>query len=250
MLLGIVTPTFNRFILLERFVRRLKKQRYQNWVAVIVHDGASEEFEGFIERHCDDTRLSFLQTEHRHRDCGNTPRLVGARRLAAGPNPPDYIVFWDDDNYFQIDAVGSIVRAAEKLGRPDLFLVGMGYQGQVLPPGRIKLAELQPGQVDTANYVVRPELAIEAYAFVTEELSIENSNLLLASDFQAFSFMRNRQKCAPIDNETLIGFHDGLRWKPFIRHILGITPMQIGSRPWVRKLLGNRFSVRAAGGLE
>jgi len=126
----------------------------------------------------------------------------------------------------------------------------MGYGGKVLPPPNVKVANLTPGQVDTANFVVKPSLAVSAYEAITASLNVADHRLLLVSDFLAFSHMRERVADAPTDPAAVIGFHDGLRWKSFIRHILGIGPMQLGSKAWVRRLTGGRLAVRAAGGLE
>jgi hypothetical protein len=45
-----------------------------------------------------------------------------------------------------------------------------------------------------------------------------------------------RRRVAPaalriaLDRNTIIGFHDGLRWRPYLRHLLGIPPLNLRSR--------------------
>jgi hypothetical protein len=235
--------------LLHRFIRRLLKQRYKNWVSVIVHDGEDPAFDALALRFENDSRFHFLRTDERANDCGNTPRREGALHVARALPDVDYAVFWDDDNYFYLDALEKIAGSNVPSGTK-LFLVGIEYRQSILPPRDISAYALQAGQVDTANFVAQPALAAEAYATFVEKCRDRNAVSLLVSDFQTFEVMRSRVDTIPTFPGAVVGFHDGLRWKPYIRHVLGIGPLNLASRPWVQWLTRGRYRQRPAGGLD
>jgi glycosyltransferase involved in cell wall biosynthesis len=247
--IAVVTPTFQRPALLQRFISRLRKQRYRDWVSVIVHDGPGEAYDALAGKFADDPRFHFLQTEERANDCGNTPRREGAQHVARTLPDVDYVVFWDDDNYFYLDALEKIAGSDVPSGT-DLFLVGVEYRKDILPPRGVSAHALQAGQVDTANFVARPALAAEAYAAFVEKSRDRSAVSLLVSDFQTFEIMRSRVDSIPTFPGAVVGFHDGLRWKPYIRHVLGIGPLNLASRPWVQWLTRGRYRQRPAGGLD
>jgi glycosyltransferase involved in cell wall biosynthesis len=254
-LIGIVTPTYQRPSLLRRFIHRLQKQSYGNWIAVIIHDGPSEEFRRISNHFSNDSRLRFLATDARANDCGNSPRLKGAEYLTQQLRAPDYALFWDDDDYFYGDSLAKIAKLVTQLNQPDHLLVGMEYRKRILPPQDVPFSELGPGEVCTPNSVVRPALGVKSYRQVVERNSMPPGVNLLISDFLAFDVMRAEQQSAAVRPDAVrpdvvIGFVDGLRWMPFMRHLLGIPPLDLASRPWVQKLTLGKYTQRSTGGLD
>jgi len=233
--LGIVTPTFRRPTLLRRFLNRLPRQTYPHWRAVIVHDGPSADIAALVAKYtARDNRITYHQTESAANDVGVTPRHAGASHLMSLTDPPDYCIFWDDDNYFATDALANIATALIAADSPDLLLVGMEYRACILPPKNVTATAIVPGQIDTANLVVRPPLALAAYTHLLNQQANSPGQSLYTQDYMVYDHLRRRDP-APriaIDPSTIIGFHDGLRWRPYLRHLLGIPPLNLA---WFKK---------------
>jgi glycosyltransferase involved in cell wall biosynthesis len=232
--LGIVTPTFRRPKLLRRFLKRLLRQTYPHWRAVIVHDGPSAEIAALVAAYAQrDSRISFMQTDAPANDVGVSPRHAGAAYFTNLADPPDYCLFWDDDNYFATDALQKIAAALVASGHPDLLLVRMEYRSRLLPPADVPARALSPGQIDTANMVVRLPLALAAYANVLEQKARSPHQSLYTQDYIAFDHLRslkNPPARIHIARDIVIGFHDGLRWRPYLRHLLRIPPLDLFRR--------------------
>jgi glycosyltransferase involved in cell wall biosynthesis len=230
--LCVITPTYRRETLLRRFLKRICKQTYRNWRLVVVHDGPNPSTEGLVSRfRADDPRIEYTHTATRTNDTGVSPRHEGARHAIA-QGPPDYCVFWDDDNYFALDALELIVDALDSAVRPDLLMVSMQYGTRILPPRDVPVSALVPGQVDTANLVISPRLALAAYADVLREKAENPGKDIYTSDYMVFDFLRRQRPVISIGQalDVLVGFHDGLRWRPYIRHLLGIPPLHLADR--------------------
>ena len=162
--LCVVTPTFRREALLHRFLKRIRKQTYRDWKLVVIHDGPSPPTQALVARfRALDPRIEYMHTAAWTNDMGVSPRHEGVRRVLEG-KPPDYCLFWDDDNFFAIDALKRVTDALEASGRPELLIVSMRYRGRDLPPRDIPVSKLIPGQIDMGSLVIRPLLALSAYA--------------------------------------------------------------------------------------
>jgi glycosyltransferase involved in cell wall biosynthesis len=225
---GIVTPTFNRQVLLRRYLRCISRQTHRQWRLLVVHDGPNPIVRSLVEGFCrSDSRIEYLETEVSAADSGVTPRLKGASYLAAAVPAPDYVVFWDDDNAYAADALERIAVALEAADRPDLLLVSVRYGSQTIPPAEVPLEELKVGQVDTAGLVLRPPLAREAYASVQRHMKVLPKEVLLFNDFLVFKYVNQLVPPRSIrrDASVLVCQHDGLRWGPYIRLALGIPPL-------------------------
>ena len=108
---GIITPTYRRELLLKPFIRNVRSQSYRYWNLCIVHDGEDEATRSMVnEFAASDPRLHYLETPNRANDFGVTPRLLGMTQGLSGRGC-DYLVFWDDDNYFYHNALRNIARS-------------------------------------------------------------------------------------------------------------------------------------------
>jgi glycosyltransferase involved in cell wall biosynthesis len=234
----VVTPTFRRETLLRRFLGRIRRQTYPHWRLIVVHDGPNPATAAIVARsRASDPRIEYLETAAPAKDVGVTPRVAGMRHVLSG-DPPDYFVFWDDDNSFALDALEKTAGALEAAGRPDLLVVAVNYQGRVVPPPGVAVASLAPGQLDTASLVARPDLGLAGYSEVLRRKTESPDLNVYACDFMVFDYIRGltppRRIAAAWD--TLVGRHDGLRWGPHLRHLLGIPPLGLAGRPWFRAL--------------
>jgi glycosyltransferase involved in cell wall biosynthesis len=229
----IITPTFERKTLLRRYLRRIGRQTRKDWQLLVVHDGPNCEIRSLVERYGKhDTRISYLETALRADDCGATPRLQALNHLLAHPPVPAYVVFWDDDNSYAIDALERIANALEAAHRPDLLLMSVRRGSQTIPPADIPIRSLQVGQLDTASLIFRPDLARDAYASILGRCNREE--ILQFNDFLTYRYVN--QLFPPRSIERDIGDpvcqHDGARWGPYIRSALAIPPLGLA------KLLG------------
>lgn len=213
------------------------RQDTDAWRLIVVHDGpgqaSAELVRTFAAR---DVRIAYLETGTRANDTGVTPRHVGAvNHLERGI---DYCVFWDDDNWFKTGAIRKIAASIEVANWPELLVVGMKYGGRILPPVRKGLGVLRPGQIDSGCLVLRPQLAELAYAEMIASRERSPEKNLYTSDYMAFDYVRRsvpEDKIA-IDTTVVVGFHDGLRWKPYIRNLLGLGPLGLARKKWFGKL--------------
>jgi glycosyltransferase involved in cell wall biosynthesis len=225
---GIITPTFNRQVLLRRYLRRIGLQTYQQWRLLVVHDGPNPSIRSLVESFGrSDSRVAYLETEVSAGNSGVTPRLEGVSHLIATDPTLDYVVFWDDDNNYAVDALERIAVALEAAERPDLLFVSTKYRSQILPPADVPLRALKVGQVDTAGMIFRPSLARDAYASVLRYMEVAPEKILLFNDFLAYEYVNKLMPPRSIkrDGSVLVSRHDGLRWGPFIRQALGIPPL-------------------------
>ena len=92
---SIVITTYNRATLLERALNSLLNQRFQNWEAIIVNDGSTDETDEIIS--------SYLKSNprfrsHKQNNQGEAKAKNKGVELARG----EYITFLDSDDEFEI----------------------------------------------------------------------------------------------------------------------------------------------------
>jgi glycosyltransferase involved in cell wall biosynthesis len=225
---GIVTPTYNRPTLLRRFLRRVGRQTYSQWRLLVVHDGPNPSIKSSVEHFGrTDPRITYVETEVSAADSGVTPRAKGVERFIGGDQTPDYLVFWDDDNAYMLDALEQVAVALEKAERPDLLIVNVKYGWQIIPPAGAPIRSLQVGQVDTASLVFRPSLALDAYTSVMRRTKVAPKETLLFNDFLAYDYVNRLLPPRSIKHDAgvIVCQHDGLRWGPYIRLALRVPPL-------------------------
>jgi hypothetical protein len=100
--------------------------------------------------------------------------------------------------------------------------------------------------VDSANLVIRPQIALAAYSDLLEQKARFPERSLYTSDYMVFDYVRRSTppRRIVLARETVVGFHDGLRWKPYLRHLLGIPPLNLTGRAWFRALTLGRIKGR------
>ena len=164
---GIITPTYRRELLLKLFIRNVRSQSYGYWDLCIVHDGQDEAIRSMLNKYAArDPRLHYLETPNRANNFGVTPRLLGMTQ-GLSARGCDYLVFWDDDNYFYHNALRNIARSLSAANYPDLLLVPIYYREKILPADKPASA-LGETELDAANLVVRYDLACQHYQTVEE----------------------------------------------------------------------------------
>ncbi len=235
---GVVTPTYRRPRLVRRLYSRLLGQQLGQWRWAIIHDGPDRTLQTEnLTR--EDSRIIFLNTSKKNDDYGASGRLCGARYFLAQANPPDYLVFWDDDDWFGPKALGLIEAQLRLHAFPDLLLVPFTVGGRILPPDGRSPALLEKGELTTANLVMRPNLAAVVYERVVEQ------KIWRATDFYAFAAARSitGTKIGLAEGCPSIGFADGLRRLPHVLKFFGL-PTWLG---WWFHLHRIRAAVRRIG---
>jgi len=95
---GIITPTFNRPELLKRCIQSVENQTYSNWVHVIIDDSTTHETENL---RLGSDKLVYIKNEV---NSGvGISRNKGIDYLCS--QEIDYIIFLDDDDYFDINCL-------------------------------------------------------------------------------------------------------------------------------------------------
>lgn len=232
MKIGIVMPSHLRRRFIPAVIRQVRNQTRDDWVFVFVQDGPDARCKKrFLDCAAGDPRMQYLETDPWTNDWGATPWLQGVEWLQSGPRPPDYIVFWDDDNYFHPRALQDMHDALEDKGRPELLLVPIRSGLTMRPVPGLTIDEYQAGDVDTANFVVRLDVAVDAAR------SAANGVPSRGCDYVLFDAIRsnpdNRIESADIDP---IGIYDGLRPLMRLRWKLRIPPLNIGDAWWWRPI--------------
>ena len=228
---GIITPTYKRAKFLPAFIQNVRRQTYSNWTLAIVHDGPGDrEVAETVRRSAsEDRRIHYWKTSVHHGDMGNTPRRLGIENLREGVPKIDYVLFWDDDNYFFRGALTDIDKAIEDTGKPDLLLVPIKHKWRSLPLKGVPLRAFTMGNIDTANLCVKKNVAIQHF---------EKSQRISDSYHQDFYFYRSicdddsTKVC--LANISNIGCYDGLRlwttlrWRVYPRplHVYDTTVMR------------------------
>lgn len=242
----IVTPTYHRESLLVRFLKQVRAQTYGRWRLLVVHDGANPVTEELVGRfRTKDPRIEYLHTATRGNDFGVTPRLEALRRAVA-TNPPDYAVFWDDDDYFVRTALQTIAANLKAANYPALLLSPNHYRNRVIPPPGIAIGELVQGQVTTGNFAVRTRLALKAYEQIITMKDGCSNGMMYVQDYLLLDQLRKLEpsRSMQIARDGVIGMHDGLRRQVYLRNRLGIPPLGLLNRERISKLMFWKTSPR------
>ncbi len=234
----IVTPTYHRESLLSRFVKQVRCQSYTSWKLLVVHDGANPVTEELVRGfRAQDPRIDYLHTATRGNDFGVTPRLEALRHAVAN-KPPEYAVFWDDDDSFVKTALETIAVNLKAANYPALLLSLNRYRNKVIPPPGIAIGELAQGQVTTGNFAVRTPLALQAYEQIITMKEASSNRRMYVQDYLLLDQIRQFEPASAmhIAHDKVIGMHDGLRRQVYLRNCLGIPPLGLLNRERISKL--------------
>lgn len=89
-MISIITPTYNREVLVQRTIHSVLKQTYQNWELVVVDDGSTDKTEEIMKSFLSDARIKYIKKEN----TGQAHSLnVGVSHATK-----EFIVFLDSDD--------------------------------------------------------------------------------------------------------------------------------------------------------
>jgi glycosyltransferase involved in cell wall biosynthesis len=88
-LVSIVMPTWNRGEVIERAIKSVLNQQYQNWELIIVDDGSTDGTQKLLEKYLHDKRIRSIYQDHRGCSVARNRGLADARG--------EYIAYVDSD---------------------------------------------------------------------------------------------------------------------------------------------------------
>ena len=104
---SVIVPAFNVEKYLGRALDSLLAQTYQNWEAIIVDDGSTDETSYIAKQYCQrDSRFRFVQQE-------NQGQAI-ARNNALGIACGDYVMYLDPDDMLHPQAMEICVKASQR----------------------------------------------------------------------------------------------------------------------------------------
>jgi glycosyltransferase involved in cell wall biosynthesis len=160
--LSIITPTFSRkrnlASVLDNYLRQSTHGELTTEI-IVVNDGLKGS--GDVKKLCDHTPgARFFHTKDRTTGhAGSEVRDFGIKQARG-----EYLAFWDDDNIYYPHAVATLFAAAYgvDLGIVQILHVQQNFKAL---PIRSKPLPLRYGNVDTACFCVRREVALQAPGF-------------------------------------------------------------------------------------
>jgi len=106
---SIITPTYNRANLIERAIKSILKQSYQNFEMIIVDDGSTDYTDEIVSKYLYDTRIIYIKATQN--GGVNKARNIGIRNIA---QDSDWITFLDSDDEFCHDALENMLNAIKR----------------------------------------------------------------------------------------------------------------------------------------
>ena len=95
--IGIILPTYNRKVLLNRAINSVLSQTYKSWVICVVDDGSSDDTSSMMQNYTDTTNIHYIVQPS---NMGvNAARNTALDYLIQQRNC-DFITLLDDDDYF------------------------------------------------------------------------------------------------------------------------------------------------------
>src|SRR5215208_3923619 len=203
---SIILPTCDRAYCLERAVRSVAMQSYENWELIIVDDGSTDATPDLCRSFANrlGSRLHYCQV---HRGGVSRARNFGLDRAQA-----PFVAFLDSDDFWHVDKLGLQLTALEK-ERDALFsFTGFSTFGDggtyacecvYVPPelsGRIypDLYRIRYNVIVTPSIVCSRELAISVGGF--------DEQMAVCEDIDLWGRITARTRCVAIDR-PLVGVH-------------------------------------------
>jgi glycosyltransferase involved in cell wall biosynthesis len=119
---SIITPTYNRANLIERAIKSVLKQSYQNFEMIIVDDGSTDNTDEIVSKYLHDKRIRYVKATQN--GGVNKARNIGLRNI---DKDSDWITFLDSDDEFYPDALENIYFSIERKPEVKYFRFPISY---------------------------------------------------------------------------------------------------------------------------
>ncbi|MBC7830326.1 MAG: glycosyltransferase family 2 protein [Chitinophagaceae bacterium] len=117
---SIITPTYNREVLVQITIKSILAQTYSNWQLVIIDDGSTDNTEQVIQQYLKDDRIKYIKKSNSGQaDSSN----VGVSQASG-----EYIVFLDSDD----EAYPNWLEVVDKNIKEDTSVVCVGAMRKLL----------------------------------------------------------------------------------------------------------------------
>jgi glycosyltransferase involved in cell wall biosynthesis len=144
-LVSVVMPTYNRSHLLQRALRSLCAQSYQNWEVIVVDDGGADDTKQVIDTFAD-KRIRYVRHDERR-------GVSAARNTALSSAQGEYIAYLDSDNEWESDYLLLMLNALrERNGMRAIYCAEAIYSDGAELEG-IRFAEFQYSILLHRNYI-------------------------------------------------------------------------------------------------
>lgn len=129
MKLSIITPVYNRELTVERTIKSVLRQSYENFELIIVNDGSSDKSDDIVKKHLEDNRIVYVN--YTPNKGVNHARNRGIEQVTG-----DYILFLDSDDYLTDNALEVICNKIKNHNKYNhyLFLIDYRKNDSSIPP--------------------------------------------------------------------------------------------------------------------
>lgn len=201
---SVVLPTYNRAWCLERAVRSVLAQDFQDWSLHIVDDGSDDGTPQLCDRMRSlvGPRLDVLRLER--------GGVSAARNAGAALGSSEWIAFLDSDDVWLPQKLGVQLVAAETSGAGlvycdwfDFHDGGMGASSHRLPPTMV--GDIYPHVMEVrCNVIVCPAVLLKRSAF--EKVSGFDTSMAICEDIDLWRRVSRHERVAAVW-EPLVGVH-------------------------------------------
>ena len=149
--ISIILPTYNSDNVLEKAIKSVEKQTYENWELIIIENGKKGQAEQIVQSFKDE-RIIYIYQEQ--------PNVSNARNVGLETATGEYIAFIDSDDQYEIDFLEKML---SNLIKNETQLVTCGYR-RVFEKNKM-LIENNEKILDTTNIKEYLETTKENYLY-------------------------------------------------------------------------------------
>ncbi|MBS1737355.1 MAG: glycosyltransferase family 2 protein [Bacteroidetes bacterium] len=113
MKISIITPTYNRADLIERAIKSILNQTYQNFEMIIIDDGSSDSTSTVVSKYLVDPRIKYIISPFN--GGVNSARNIGIKNIS---DDSELITFLDSDDEFCVNALDDMIKVNNQ--KPDI----------------------------------------------------------------------------------------------------------------------------------
>lgn len=173
--ISIITPTYNRSLLISRMIRSVLNQSYPHWELIVIDDGSTDNT-GEVVKAFEDSRIKYYYTDN---SGAADSRNVGVKHAQS-----EYIIFLDSDD----EAKPSWLEALSSKVTSESNIVCCGYEKRDhlgnfleknLPTDLGPLFNNLVALFLSGTMLIKKELFLEAGAFDTDLPSMQHSEFFM-----------------------------------------------------------------------
>lgn len=180
-MVSIIMSTFDRAYIIDRAIRSVINQTYEDWELIVVDDASKDNTEEVVKKYT----IPKIRYYRNQRNLGaNTSRNIGAAHAKG-----DMLAFLDSDNYWPKDRLEWQMELMERNREKRCFLYGKasvvdGGETRIFPDSiyshmELKAREMLGNVLDLNTIMLKKEIFEEAGAFDEELARFQDWELIL-----------------------------------------------------------------------